>query len=156
MNANFFNVKEKKELLEELENLYGIKYLNNYQFLETGKKKIRAFSGSLAKEEIKKLSQIIRIEIIGMYMVSKRDDQARINFDALPVLKNQIKKNIIEIDKEQLEKWIRGQDLEMQVQKGTVVLKFEEDLVGIGKSNGEKIFNYIPKERKIKTQLPKI
>ena len=88
-------------------------------------------------------------------MISKRDEQARINFDALPLLKNQIKKNIIEIDKEQLEKWIRGYDLEIKVQRGTIVLKFEEDLVGVGKSNGEKIFNYIPKERKIKTQLPK-
>lgn len=155
MNAKFLNSKEKKELTEELEELYGINNLNNYQLLETGKKKIRAFSGTLSKEEIIKLSQSIRIEIIGMYMVSKRDDQARINFDALPILKNQISKNIIEITKEQLEKWIRGQDLEIKAQRGTIVLKFEEDLVGVGKSNGEKIFNYIPKERKIKTPLPK-
>lgn len=156
MNAKFLNSKEKKELTIELEELYGINNLSNYQLLETGKKKIRAFSGTLSNEEIIKLAQSIRIEIIGMYMVSKRDDQARVNFDALPVLKNQITRNIIEINKEQLEKWIRGQDLEIQVQRGTIVLKYEDDLVGVGKSNGEKIFNYIPKERKIKTPVPKI
>lgn len=156
MNAKFLNSREIKELTIELEELYGINNLNNYQLIETGKRKIRAFSGSLLKEEMLKLAQSIRIEIIGMYMISKKDDQARINFDALQILKNQITKNIIEINKEQLEKWIRGYDLEIRAQRGTIVLKFEEDLVGVGKSNGERIFNYTPKERKIKTQLPRI
>ena len=35
------------------------------------------------------------------------------------------------------------------------ITSYENDLVGVGKSNGEKIFNYVPKERKLKTPLPR-
>ena len=85
-----------------------------------------------------------------MYLISKKDRDPRISFDALPILKSQITKNIIEINKEQFDLWIRGNDIIMAVQRGPIVLKYNKDFVGIGKSNGEKIFNYVPKERKLR------
>ncbi len=75
------------------------------------------------------------------------------NFDALALFKDQITKNIIEINEEQLEKWIRGYDLEIQTERGIVILQHNNDLVGLGRSNEEKVFNYVPKERKVKTPL---
>lgn len=147
--------KEKKELLKELEELYGITELP-YQLFRGGKQRVRAFSGTMSKEEILELSGIARVEVIGMYLISQKDAEPRINFDAIPILKNQITKNIFEINEEQYQKWIRGYDLELQAPRGTLIIKFKDDLVGIGKSNGERIFNYLPKERKIKTQLSKV
>lgn len=152
MNVHFLNSQEKKKVLAELEEIYGITELN-YLMFETGKKKIRGFSGSLTKEELIELSKITNIELIGMYLVSKKDESPRINFDAISLLREQITKRIIEIDLEQLNKWIRGQDLDVAVESGVVVLKYGGDLVGLGKSNGEKIFNYVPKERKVKARV---
>jgi len=155
MNAHFLNSKEKKKLLAELEHHYGITSLP-YALLETGKKKVRAFSGSLTGEEISELNRVTNIELIGSYMINKKDNDPRISFDALTLLKNQITKNIVEINNEQLQLWLRGHDLEIpNLPRGPVVIKFQDDLVGIGKSNTEKIFNYVPKERKLKTPLPK-
>lgn len=151
---NFINSKEKKKILQELENLYGITQLP-YQFSEAGKKKIRAFSGTMTKEEIQELTEITNVEVIGMYMFNQKDDDLRINFDALPLLKDQITKSIIEINDSQYEYWIRGHDIDHQSQSGTYVISYKGDLIGIGKSNGIKIFNYLPKERKLKTQMPK-
>ncbi len=148
------NSKQKKHLIEELERLYGITDLP-YLLIEAGKRKLRAFSGNLTKEEIIKLSQLIRVEVIGLYIISQKDAEPRINFDALPLLKDQITKNILEINKEQLELWLRGYNLDIKTDRGTVVLKYQDDFVGVGKSNTEKIFNYVPKERKLKTPLPK-
>ncbi len=150
----FIRSSEKKKILEELEKLYGITSLP-YILAEAGKKKIRAFSGTMTKEEIQELTEITNVEVIGMYLISQKDDDLRINFDALPLFKDQITKSIIEINEEQFEKWIRGQDLDLQSNSGTFILSHKGDLIGQGKSNGIKIFNYIPKERKLKTQMPK-
>ena len=154
MNVHFIKSKEKKELIQELEKFYGITELP-YLLIETGKKKIRAFSGSFTKEDMLELAKITNVEVIGMYIISKKDEDARISFDSLSILKKHITKNIIEIEESQLNQWIRGHDLDIPKQKGVIVLKHKDDLVGVGKSNGEKIFNYVPKERKIKTPMPK-
>ena len=154
MKLQFLKSKEKRALVEELEEQYGITELP-YLLLETGKQKIRGFSGHLSKEEIVQLTRLTNVEIIGAYLINQKDQNARISFDAIQLFKEQITKNIIEINNQQLQLWLRGYDLEIQAPRGIVVLKYQEDLVGIGKSNTEKIFNYVPKERKLKTPLPK-
>jgi NOL1/NOP2/fmu family ribosome biogenesis protein len=152
--VTFIKSKEKKEIVEELEKEYGITELP-YMLIETGREKLRGFSGSLTKEELIELSDLTRIELIGMYLISRRDDDFRINFDALPLFKEQITKNLIQIDKQQLELWLRGSTLDIKSKRGIVILKYGDDFVGVGKSNTETIFNYVPKERKLKTPLPK-
>jgi NOL1/NOP2/fmu family ribosome biogenesis protein len=152
MKIRFLKSKEKKAILTELEKNYGIKEIP-YLLLEAGKQKIRGYSGHLSKEELQELAGITNIEIIGTYLISKKDDDARISFDAMHLFK--IEKNMTEITKEQLEKWLRGQDLPISnIPRGITILKYQDDLVGIGKSNTEKIFNYVPKERKLKIPLP--
>lgn len=150
----FIKSSEKKKILSELEEIYGISELN-YLLIEAGKQKLRGFSGHLSKEEITELTQLVNVEVIGMYLISRRDKELRLNFDSCAIFQDQIKKRIIKINKDQLELWIRGQDLETKAEKGISVIEFDGNLVGIGKSNGEKIFNYVPKERKLKTPLPK-
>jgi NOL1/NOP2/fmu family ribosome biogenesis protein len=152
MNIRFIKSSEKRDILEELEDIYGIKELN-YLLIETGKEKIRAYSGSLSKDEIMELSKLVNIEIIGMYLINKKDSLPRISFDASSLLRNQIVKNVVIINKDQYEKWIRGYDLEISCSPGISILKFDNEVVGIGKSNNIKIFNYVPKERKIKTPI---
>ena len=154
MNAKFIKSSEKKKILQELEEEYGITKLP-YLLIETGKQKIRAFSGSLSKVELMQLASVVNVEIIGMYIISKKDNDSRLSFDAVPVFRNQITKNIVEINKDQFEFWIRGHDLEIEAPMGNVIIKYEDDLVGLGKSNTKKIFNYISKERKLKTALRK-
>ncbi|MDO8460439.1 MAG: hypothetical protein Q7S74_04980 [Nanoarchaeota archaeon] len=154
MRPQFLRSSEKKKLVEEIKEAYGIEELP-FLLLEVGKQKIRAYSGNLSKDEITQLAHIVRVETMGLYILSKRDGPARINFDALPILKDQITKNIVKINEEQLNSWIRGNDLEIEAQEGFVVLQYQEDLVGTGKSTGNKILNYIPKERQIKSQTQK-
>lgn len=181
MRLQFLKSKEKRNLLKELEEKYGITELP-YLLLETGKQKIRGFSGHLSKEEIVQLTRLTNVEIIGAYLVSQKDEDARVSFDAIQLFKKQITKSIIEINYHQLQLWLRGYDLEIGAHadersesandktpaekigvqlapknnliRGVVVLKYQDDLVGIGKSNTEKIFNYVPKERKLKIPLP--
>ena len=124
-----------------------------YLLIESGKEKIRGFSGSLSREEISEIGRIAPIEAIGIYLLKKEFDW-RLSLDATTILKNQISKNTIEITDKQLEEWIRGFDLDIKYDdKCTIVIKHDNDLIGCGKSNNQKIFNYLPQERRIKSRL---
>ena len=148
MKIHFIKSNEKRRIIEELNEQFGISELP-YLLIESGKEKIRAFSGHLSKEEIYQIGNIAKIELIGLYLLKKEEDY-RLSIDATHLLKNQINKNIIEINEEQFQQWIRGKDIEIESQKGTLVIKYKEDFIGCGKSNGEKIFNYVPKDRRLK------
>ena len=49
------NKKEKAQIIEELEN-YGIEK-PNYLYLETGREKIRGYSGNLSRDELANLER---------------------------------------------------------------------------------------------------
>ena len=150
MNAHFLSSSERKKLLSELNERFGIEKLN-YIFVETGKQKIRAFSGSMTKEEMLKLSEIARVELIGMYF-ARRDDMSglRLSLDAMHLLKNQINKNLIEIDDNQFGEWMQGMNLDIAMVKGVYAVKHKEDMIGCGFSSGARLFNYVPRERQAK------
>lgn len=149
MNLKFIKSSEKRQILKELNEQFGISELP-YLLFWTGSEKIRAFSGSLSKDEIMTLKSIVPVELIGSYLLKKESDW-RLSLDATILLKNQISKNIIEISDEQSEAWIRGFDLNIKYEdKCSIIIKHGNDFIGCGKSNGEKIFNYVPKERRIR------
>jgi len=148
----FIKSNEKRDMLKELNENFGITKLP-YLFVESGKEKIRAFSGSLSKDEILEIARLAKVEGVGIYFMKKEVTGLRLSFEATQLLKSQITKNILDIDDKQFEYWIRGHDLEFKVPEGVYVMRFNNDFLGCGKSNGEKIFNYVPKERRIKKPL---
>ncbi len=149
MSHTFIKSSEKRRILKELNEIFGIEKIP-YLLIESGKEKIRAFSGSLSKEEIINLGKIANIEGVGIYFMKKEDSGLRLSFEAAQLLKEQITKNVLCINDNELELWIRGHDLEIKTPKGVYIIVHGEDFLGCGKSNGEKIFNYVPKERRLK------
>lgn len=150
-DIRFIRTPEKRRIEEALKAQFGIDKLP-YLLFGTGKEKIRGFSGHLSKEEIAKLARLVNIELIGLYIL-KQEEDFRLSFDLTQLQRSMIAENIIDITEEEFQLWIRGYDLIKSVQKATVVIKYKDYLLGCGKSNGEKIFNYVPKDRRIKTQI---
>lgn len=155
MKIKILNSKERKKLVAELEEQFGVSELPAL-LVETGKQKVRGFSGSMTRDEILELSEIANVEIVGLYLFKKEDAGYRISLDGTHVLAGQIKKRIVEINDEQFAEWIRGKDLvfgdtgDSKIPRGVVVVRHGEDFVGTALSNGEKIFNFVPKERRIR------
>ena len=141
---------QKRKILKQLNEQFGITNLP-YLLLRFGKEKLRAYSGNLSVEELNKLDSTLRIENIGLYFAKQQIDGLRLTLDSLTLLKPQITKNILEIDNTQAEKWLKGQDLEIKSDNNFKVLKYQNELIGCGKSTGERITNSIPKERRIKS-----
>ena len=149
MNIHFIKTPQKRKIIEKLNEQFGIENLP-FLLVQSGKEKIRAFSGSLSKDEISKISLFANIELIGLYLLKEENGEFRLSMDAALLLSKQIIKNIVEIDEIQFKRWIRGNDLEIKMPKGVYLIKCNEDFLGCGKSNGERIFNYVPKDRRIK------
>lgn len=153
MSHAFVKSSEKKQIMKELNERFGISEIR-YLLIESGKEKIRAFSGTLSKDEIIEIGKMANVEGVGIYFLKKESTGLRLSFEAVQLLKEQITKNILYINDNQLSSWIRGQDLDIKTSPGTYVIAHGEDFFGCGKSNGEKIFNYVPKERRLKNPKP--
>lgn len=140
---------EKKKILKQLNEQYGISKLP-YLLLRFGEDKIRIYSGSLSNDELNTLAANLRIENIGLYFAKQEKDGIRLTLDGIQVLKEQITKNILELTPEQVEDWLKGFDLDIKTGRGFKILKNNNEFLGCGKSTGERITNFVPKERRIK------
>jgi NOL1/NOP2/fmu family ribosome biogenesis protein len=140
---------EKKEILSQLNEQYGISSLPHL-LLRFGKEKIRAFSGNLSADELRTLDKYLRIETAGIYIAKQHPEGVRLTIDGVSLLKNQVTKNILEIDDKEAEEWFKGNDLMIEHERAFKILKNDGELVGCGKSTGEKITNFMPKERRVR------
>lgn len=153
MNVKFLSSGERKKLFEQLEKQFDFDsgVFKNTLLFETGKEKIRGFSGTMTRDELIELSKIANVEIIGLYLF-RQEGELRLGFDGSQMLGSAIGKNTIDLDLEHLEAWLRGEDLEVdsEVGSGVYVLRHNNKIVGCGKSDGKKLVNFVPKERRIR------
>jgi NOL1/NOP2/fmu family ribosome biogenesis protein len=140
---------DKRRIIEKLNEQFGIQELP-YLIIQFGKEKLRLYSGAFSKEELYNLDRNARVENIGLYFAKFEDDGIRLTIDGVQLLKNQITKNILEIDDKNAENWMRGNDLDIREKRAWVVLRHGDEFLGCGKSTGEKISNFVPNERRIK------
>lgn len=154
-----FIFRNDKEKLIKMLGYYGIKNLNNYLLIYSGKEKIRGYSGSLINKEIIDLYNEVGIELIGLYLFHDYHDNLRLSFDAISALKNQITENIIEIDDKQAEEFLKGRDIALSKEeqekfkdetRGFKIIKHNQELIGTGKLTSDRIVNYMPKERRLR------
>lgn len=151
---------DKKRILEKLEKQFGIKKVPQLIIL-FGKEKLRLYSGNLLKEELYHLNNEIRIENIGLYFAKHENEDIRLTLDGVQIFKDQITKNILELTDEQALEWLKGNDLPISREDASQkplgvgdyawkILKNKNEFIGCGKSTGERITNFMPKERRIK------
>lgn len=157
MKPIFLSKEEKRNIEKELEK-FGIKEVP-FVLLKFGQDRIRAYSGSLNRDELNRICENTFVELIGLYFAKIDGDELRLSLDALHLLKEQITKRIINLDSEQKEKYLEGKDVdlkeeqkELKEEKGYFILKHNEDILGMAKVvNNKFIKNYLPKERRRRT-----
>lgn len=160
-NILMFDNAKKKKFIDKVSYL-GIKKIP-YLLIQTGKERIRAYSGNLAREEISKLCQLLSVEGIGIYLAKETEDAGmRMSMDALHLMKDQISSNIVEFNEAQIDLWFLGKNVELTPEqteaskniKNFVAVKsaVNGDLIGTGKISQDKkvVMNFLPKERTIK------
>lgn len=149
MKVEFYNSKKRKELIEKLNSQFGVKTLPPIIF-ETGKERIRGFSGDLTIDELYDLADIANIEYIGLYLLKQDMEFLRLGFDGAILLKDQYSKNIVELTDAQVDGWMNGHNLDVQLENGIYIVCHKGDVFGCGVSDGKHLINFVPKERRIR------
>ena len=149
MNIHILNSGEKKKIIEDLNEKFGISELP-WMLVMAGRGKVRAFSGSMTRDELQKLTYDVRIELPGLYILREESDGYRISHDGLFVFKDIAKKNIFDISDEQASEWLKGNDIAIESEDKWVLLRNKGELVGCGKVKNKKAGNYVPKERRVR------
>lgn len=108
---------EKKKFFAKMKEQFGIEK-KSWILVKGGKGRIRAFSGSMTREEIDEMCGLIGVETLGLY-VGKMDNDLRLSLDGTHVLKNEIVKGFIELNSEKAGVWLSGKDLDFS-QGGTL------------------------------------
>ena len=141
---------EKKEIEKKLQDQFGIDYIPGI-LLQRGQERIFLYQGDFSEEQIKILEKTSQVERIGLYFCKFQNEEIRLSIEGTQILKDQIKENIFELDKEQTELWMKGNELNVSSgMNGIVVMKYKNDFLGCGKASSEKITNFIPKNRRLK------
>lgn len=162
MRIDILNKSKKDEFLEEVS--YLGKFKLPHLFIATGGETIRVYSGGLSSNEVLDVWRNFPIEGVGLYFGKKIIDkhgkkESRLSLDALHLLKKNINNHIIEINKEQMEKWFLGDNIELTTEQkekykdinNFVAVKYEEDFIGTAKLNSQYILmSFLPKERRVK------
>jgi len=150
MTLKILSINEKKQIEESLKEQFGITEIKGL-LVKRGEERIFLFQGDLNPKEISELERIIPLERVGIYFAKMIRDKPKLSIEGAQILKDQIKNNIFELNKEQTEQWMGGQELNIKTgKKGFIILKYEEDLLGCGNASEEKITNFIPKSRRLK------
>ena len=146
------NSKEKKEITKKLNEQFGVEHIQG-ALVKSGQDRIFFFSGEISEREIHELEREVPIERVGVYFARILNDFPKLSIEGTQILKEQIKKNIFELNKEQLDDWMKGRDLQIKSeQRGFFVMKYKNDFLGCGKISAEKISNFIPKARRLKSK----
>jgi len=146
----FLNNKEKQKIVDKLNKQFGIKEIPGILSMR-GKERLFLFQGDLDAKQIKELEKTIPIERIGVYFAKTIAEEIKLSIEGIHLLKNQITKNIYEINTKQMQQWMMGRELDVQSgKKGFVIMKHDDDFLGSGKASEKKITNFIPKNRRLK------
>ena len=152
MTLKILSIKEKKKIEEYLRERFGIQKIKGL-LVKKGEERLFIFQGDLNPKQILELENKIRLERVGVYFAKMIRDEAKLSIEGVQILKNQIKKNIFEINEAQAEQWMSGQELNIKTGKrGFIIIKYKNDFLGCGKASEEKITNFIPKSRRLKNK----
>lgn len=156
MTLKFLSEIEKKEIEKKLQEQFGIKEIPG-TLIKRGEERIFLFQGSFTKQQIKELEKEIPVERVGVYFAKEQNNKIRLSIEGVYILKDQVTKNIFELDNIQAEKWMLGQELPIKTKtREFLIMKNKEYFLGCGKASEEKIGNFIPKNRRLKYKEEKL
>lgn len=139
------NKKEVKPLVNFINSRFEADFDPDMMFLESGKKKIY-----MANKDVATLPfEEFRINQIGLYFAERVKDEFRLSFDGAMFIGKTAKRNVLELSQQEVKWWMSGVDFNKKSEYGFHIIKFEDKFLGCAKSDGNKIFNYVPKIRRL-------
>jgi len=100
--------------------------------------------------EVKNTTFEIPISSKGVYFGYIEHNGIRLSIEGSQIIGKLAKKNVLEFNEKEMHEWFNGMAIEKECDPGYLIIKYKEDFIGCGKSNGKTIWNSVPKERRIR------
>jgi NOL1/NOP2/fmu family ribosome biogenesis protein len=144
-SLKFLKSKEIKQIAELLEEQWGYKEKLEYDFLMDEEGDVFLINRDIEAIEFEKL----RVNSTGLYFAEYRNDELRLSIEGSQIAGPKAKKNVLEISKEQLGRYLKGEDIETEAEsRGFVILKNDEDFFGCSRIKNGRLMNFYPKSRR--------
>ncbi|MBI2668019.1 hypothetical protein HYX17_04615 [Candidatus Woesearchaeota archaeon] len=148
INLKILNSKEKKKLLDNIKEQYGVKKLDlDYVFLRNNDNKIFILSNDFAKLDTKD----IRINSLGLYFAKIHPSGIRLSIEGTQIIGPLAKSNVLMLNDDEIKLWVRGNDIATDKKFSIyVIIRHNNDYFGSGIYKDGKVRNMISKDRLIK------
>ncbi|RLE37580.1 hypothetical protein DRJ17_06270 [Candidatus Woesearchaeota archaeon] len=145
MKYRVLNTKEKKKVLELLEQRFGFDDKLGYTFLQSAAK-IYLANRELFDFDIESL----RINNLGVYFCEIIGQDVRLSVEGSQLIGPKAKKNVVELNSDEFNAWLKGMNINVDVDyDGFVIVKHGNDYAGCGRVKNNELKNYLPKTRRI-------
>lgn len=139
------NSKEVNKVLKQLKEQFDIDFPKDYYFFKNNKGRVFLISKRLKDINLDK----VRVNELGLYFATIEKDGVRLSIEGSQLLKD-AKKNVIELTEEQFLEWLKGFDIDVEDERnGFMIVKHKNYFCGSGKLKENKLFNFVPKSRRI-------
>lgn len=141
-----------KEILQSLETVFDITLAaEDYHFFQNNRNRIFLLKKSEHFETIN--LEFLRTDRMGLYLAEYKNGFLRPSMQGMQFLVAEAKKqgktpkNMLEIHKEQAEKFFKGEELEMPEQADAqgLIVTYQGNILGFAQAKGGQILNYMPK-----------
>ncbi|MEM3062782.1 MAG: hypothetical protein QW303_04465 [Nitrososphaerota archaeon] len=139
---------ELKHFCEYLKKYYGIEEdFNGYVLLWGGKNKIRLTT----IETYDFFEKMKKAELVGVYIAKRIGIDWVLSVEGTQLIGNKIKKNFIELNREEAEKWMRGEPIKIKekISSKFIIGKYNGTYLGSGRAISNIIYPYVSKWRRI-------
>ncbi|RJQ15499.1 hypothetical protein C4573_05055 [Candidatus Woesearchaeota archaeon] len=140
------NSRDKKHIMQLLKEQFGFSADLDYVFLMNTNNRIYLANRSIEKIDMQKM----RIDTLGLYFGELYNNALRLSIEGAQLIAKHAEKNIVPLNKEQMLEWVTGNDISCTEQHdGFVIVTWEKDVLGCGKTKNGTLFNYVSKSRKL-------
>ncbi len=147
LELKILNRKKIKEILALIKKQWGADFKSELAFLMNTQNKIFLVNREVFNLNLKKL----RINSIGLYFGELKNNELRLSIEGSQLIGPLAKKNSLELNEKEARAYLKGADLDKKTkERGFLIIKYKGDFLGTGKASREKIYNYMPKERRIR------
>lgn len=144
------NTRELKEIKKVLIKQFDFQGKLPYVFLISPRNRIYIVNRDFEKIPLNKLGT--KIDSIGLYFGEYKNTSIRLSMEGSLIIAKDSSKNILELTEDEMKKWLKGEDLfkDMGEESKFLIIKYKKDILGCGRYKEKRIFNYVPKERRMK------
>lgn len=141
------NRKEIRNVLDIIKKQWNAEVKLEYCFLINNKNRLFIVNKDIDKVDFSK----IRVNNLGLYFGELRNNTLRLSIGGSQIIGKYAKRNVLELNKEELNSWVKGEDIIIKSElKGFVLIKNKNDFYGTGKVVENKLLNFVPKSRRLR------